>query len=225
MIVTPEGLKVFPEDVELVLNRIPGVRDSAAVGRERVHAVLILENDANKDEIVRRANAALENHQKIRSVSVWTADALPRTEGTGKLRRAAIQRWVDGGARAVASGSPNGITELIQKYIPDRTITSDTTLEELGLSSLEQVELMVELEERFDITVDEAAPYSERDAWPISSSKSLDRQPCANRDVRGLESQRSRAPSSAGRIGRTHPSDYAPLRAHPGQRARRHSIL
>ena len=130
MIVTPEGLKVFPEDVELVLNRIPGVRDSAAVGRERVHAVLILKNDANKDEIVRRANAALENHQKIRSVSVWTADALPRTEGTGKLRRAAIQRWVDGGAEPVASGSPNGITELIQKYIPDRTITSDTTLEE-----------------------------------------------------------------------------------------------
>jgi RNA-splicing ligase RtcB len=36
MIVTPEGLKVFPEDVELVLNRVPGVRDSVAVGRERV---------------------------------------------------------------------------------------------------------------------------------------------------------------------------------------------
>ena len=157
MIVTPEGLKVFPEDVELVLNRIPGVRDSAAVGRERVHAVVILEQGANKDEIVRRANAALENHQKIRSVSIWAADALPRTEGTGKLKRAAIQRWVDGGARPIPAGSPNGIAEVIQKYTPDRTITSDTTLEELGLSSLEQVELMVELEERFSITVDEAA--------------------------------------------------------------------
>src|SRR5438132_13864059 len=32
MIVTPEGLNVFPEDVERVLNQIPGVRDSAVVG-------------------------------------------------------------------------------------------------------------------------------------------------------------------------------------------------
>ncbi|MFI5179063.1 MAG: class I adenylate-forming enzyme family protein, partial [Vicinamibacterales bacterium] len=32
MIVTPEGLNVFPEDVERVLNQVPGVRDSAVVG-------------------------------------------------------------------------------------------------------------------------------------------------------------------------------------------------
>ena len=32
MIVTPEGLNVFPEDVERVLNHMPGVRDSAVVG-------------------------------------------------------------------------------------------------------------------------------------------------------------------------------------------------
>ena len=70
--------------MELVLNRIPGVRDSAAVGRARVHAVLILEPGADKDEVVRRANAALENHQKIRSVSVWTADALPANRGHGE---------------------------------------------------------------------------------------------------------------------------------------------
>ncbi|MGE3520601.1 MAG: class I adenylate-forming enzyme family protein, partial [Vicinamibacterales bacterium] len=47
MIVTPEGLNVFPEDVDGVLNLIPGVRDSAVVGarqggtEERVHAALV----------------------------------------------------------------------------------------------------------------------------------------------------------------------------------------
>ncbi len=35
MIVTPEGLNVFPEDVERVLNHLPGVRDSAVVGTSR----------------------------------------------------------------------------------------------------------------------------------------------------------------------------------------------
>ena len=32
MIVTPEGLNVFPEDVERVLDELPGVRESAVVG-------------------------------------------------------------------------------------------------------------------------------------------------------------------------------------------------
>lgn len=157
MIITPEGLKVFPEDVELILNRMAGVHDSAVVGRERVHAVLVLDHGVDKDEIVRRANEVLEGHQKIRSVSVWTDGDLPRTEGTGKLKRAAIQKWVDTGARPIVARPRDEIAELVQRYAPHRTITPDTTLEELGLSSLERVELMVELEERFNLTLDEAA--------------------------------------------------------------------
>src|SRR5204862_7728747 len=67
MIVTPEGLNVFPEDVERVLNALPGVRDSAVVGvaqgaEERVHAVLALEPGTDADAIVRDANARLQDH-------------------------------------------------------------------------------------------------------------------------------------------------------------------
>ena len=70
MIVTPEGMNVFPEDVENVLNELPGVRESAVVGKDHVHAVLVLEDGGDPNEIVRRANLQLEDHQKIRSVSV-----------------------------------------------------------------------------------------------------------------------------------------------------------
>ena len=90
MIVTPEGLKVFPEDVEKVVNQIPGVRESAVIGKDRVHAVLVLDAGANADEIVRLANQCLEDQQRIRSVSVWPGDELPRTQTTRKLRRAEI---------------------------------------------------------------------------------------------------------------------------------------
>ena len=38
MIVTPEGLNVFPEDVERVLDAQPGVRESAVVGVDRRRA-------------------------------------------------------------------------------------------------------------------------------------------------------------------------------------------
>ena len=65
MIVTPEGMNVFPEDVERVLNRLAGVRDSAVVGvpigsEERVHAVLVLDPGADADAVVREANGLLE---------------------------------------------------------------------------------------------------------------------------------------------------------------------
>ena len=50
MIVTPEGLNVFPEDVESVLKQQPGVRDAAVIGTGRVQAVLILDNGAEAAE-------------------------------------------------------------------------------------------------------------------------------------------------------------------------------
>ena len=73
-----------------VLNHIPGVRDSAVIGKDRVHAVLLLDPGVDADQIVREANQRLEEHQKIRAVSVWAGEDFPRTEGTRKLRRAEI---------------------------------------------------------------------------------------------------------------------------------------
>ena len=74
MIVTPEGLNVFPDDVERVLNRQPGVRESAVVGGEkndRVHAVLVVDPGTAIDDVVRAANGELDDHQKIRRAVAW----------------------------------------------------------------------------------------------------------------------------------------------------------
>ncbi|MBI1895732.1 MAG: AMP-binding protein, partial [Acidobacteria bacterium] len=163
MIVTPAGLNVFPEDVERVVNEQPGVRDSAVVGashggEERVHAVLVPENGADPEEIVRRANARLEDHQKIRGFSVWTAGDLPRTEGTRKLKRGEIRHWVTTGAAPHAAGTKEaGVRSVLARYAGARPLGPETTLDQLGLSSLERVELMLELERRFGAAVDESA--------------------------------------------------------------------
>jgi long-chain acyl-CoA synthetase len=163
MIVTPEGLNVFPEDVERVLNHLPGVRDSAVVGiatsgEERVHAVLVVEPGVDPDQIARAANARLEDHQKIRRAVVWPEIELPRTEGTGKLKRAAIREWLrTGAAPPPAAGGSDRLTELVSKYAGRADLSSRTTLEELGLSSLERVELMVALEDAFQTHLDERA--------------------------------------------------------------------
>jgi long-chain acyl-CoA synthetase len=165
MIVTPEGLNVFPEDVERVLNEVTGVRESAVVGmardgEERVHAVLALEPGADQDQVVREANARLEEHQKIRSASVWTEDGLPRTEGTRKLKRRELKRIAEAGGRAPAERArPAGertVTAIVSELAHRDSVTGDTTLDELGLSSLERIELMTALEEQFETTIDEA---------------------------------------------------------------------
>ncbi len=157
MIVRPDGMKVFPEDVERVLNGMPGVEDSAVVGRDHVHAVLKLHPNVSPGEVVRSANAVLEEHQKIRGASVWTAGDLPRTEGTKKLRRTAIQDWVDTGRGPAPLASADEVTALVQKYAPGRTVTPQTRLDELGLSSLDRVELMMELEQRLHTNIEETA--------------------------------------------------------------------
>ena len=160
MIVTPEGLNVFPEDVERALNDVPGVRESAVVGmaqggEERVHAVVVLEAGTDVNAVVKQANAALGDHQRIRGASVWPNGDLPRTEGTRKLRRNAIREWVASGAKPAESSTPESVEALLARFARGRDINDATTLEELGLSSLERVELMVALEDRFQTQVDE----------------------------------------------------------------------
>jgi long-chain acyl-CoA synthetase len=171
VIVTPEGLKVFPEDVERVLNQIPGVRDSAAVGlagddvagNERVHAVLVLAPGVNPDAVVRDANAHLEDHQRIRRALVWPEAGLPRTEGTGKLKRAAIREWVRTGARPGGIMPADRMSALVAKIAGRGDISPSTTIDELGLSSLERVELMAALEDAFETQLDEKAFSEARD--------------------------------------------------------------
>ena len=166
MIVTPEGLNVFPEDVEQALNAQPGVRESAVVGAsspgstaERVHAVLVLDPGADVDDIVRGANLQLGDHQKVRAAAVWPAGELPRTEGTRKLKRRELKSWLageHGRGTATSGGEARSVASVLARFAPGRTLAPETTLDALGLSSLERVELMMALEEAFQVTVDEA---------------------------------------------------------------------
>ncbi|HET9704086.1 MAG TPA: AMP-binding protein [Vicinamibacterales bacterium] len=161
MIVTPEGLNVFPDDVERVLDAVTGVVESAVVGAvdgavERVHAVLVLEAGIDPERVVAEANARLADHQRVRSYSRWPTGPLPRTEGTKKLKRAAIREWVASGATPAAPTSDDPLQALLARFAGARTLDGSTSIEGLGLSSLERVELMVALEDQFQTRIDEA---------------------------------------------------------------------
>ena len=162
MIVTAEGLNVFPEDVERVVDAVPGVEESAVVGltrdgSERVYAVVVLDAEVSPGDVARAANRRLADHQKVRDVLVWPGDRLPRTEGTRKLMRRAVKTWAEeGGAPAPAAGSggERSVSSILAR-ISGGAVDAGTRLDELGLSSLERVELLMTLESELDVAVDE----------------------------------------------------------------------
>ena len=57
---------------------------------------------------------------------------------------------------AAAGGDLPALDALLARYAGGRAIRPDTTIDELGLSSLERVELMVALEQKFQAPIDEA---------------------------------------------------------------------
>ncbi len=160
VIVTSSGLNVYPEDIEGVLNRLDGVRDSAVVaqrpspGEEIVHAALILEDGSvPAREHVARANLQLLEHQRIRSWSVWPEDDFPRTSSTGKIRRHRVAEEIRG-----ASSGPRRIADPLEQLLPGHAAGQGGRLDEdLGLSSLDRVELLGRMEDRFGVSITETA--------------------------------------------------------------------
>jgi len=166
VIVTPGGLNIYPEDLEAALRRQPGVKDCVVVGIERGGneepcAVVILRNeDARVAEVVERANRELAEYQRMRMWVRWPQEDFPRTS-TQKPRRNLIAEFaareiLQPGTNEVEQQSP--VMELIWR-IAGRSVAGvkgETVLDaELGLSSLDRVELIGALEDRYQMDLSE----------------------------------------------------------------------
>ncbi|MEF8941926.1 MAG: AMP-binding protein [Desulfohalobiaceae bacterium] len=171
VIVTAEGVNVHPEDVEPVLSRMSGVRDSAVVeaagpdGEPRAHAVILSDGDsADPDHVLREANRMLEPHQRLSAVDLWPGEDFPRTPSTQKVLRRKVARWVEQGAEeAPPQESAETETSAIRRALsrltglPVQSITEQTDLtRDLGLSSLDLVELSSLLESDYGMDADAA---------------------------------------------------------------------
>ncbi len=155
LIVGRDGMNVYPLDVEAALAQQPGVEESVVLGiGSAVHAALVLSDDASPpQQIVAQANQRLEPHQRIQQWSVWSADELPRTSATQKVRRGELARLIEHRAGR-APERKSSIEELLGRELPG--VRADSRLDEdLGLSSLERVELLGKVEERLGEAVDE----------------------------------------------------------------------
>jgi long-chain acyl-CoA synthetase len=165
VIVTPAGLKVYPEDLEQALRKQPQVRDCvvfglAKGGNAEACAVLLMNNGDPGNTAVANANQTLAEFQKIRRWFVWPDDDFPRTS-TQKpklelIRRAAEAKF-NGGAGddvAPANATRSGALEELVDSIAGRAVNlnSGTHLEhDLNMSSLDRVELMAAIESRYQV--------------------------------------------------------------------------
>ncbi len=166
LIVTAEGLNVHAGDVESALRDVSGVRDAVVAdvdGSGRVHAVLLADGVLAADAVA-AANVSLEPHERVRSWTLWRGEDFPRT-ALLKVRRGEVVATVRGDAPAPhvstngavhlddvrADGDARRRIELLADYLTADAGDSrdaDVAVEDLGLSSLDAVELAAALERR-----------------------------------------------------------------------------
>ena len=159
LIVLPNGLNVWPQDVEDGLRAQPGVQDAAVVavptpgGGARLHAYLIAARPAARAldpaAILSRANSRLASHQRVSSAAWWPDADFPRTS-TLKVRRHLLPQPAD--QPAAHAGAPpvegDPLAEAVAAAAHLPAVRDDQTLAELGLDSMGLVELAVQIEER-----------------------------------------------------------------------------
>jgi long-chain acyl-CoA synthetase len=188
VIVTPEGMNIFPEDLEAALRRQPEVQDCVVVGlalagNAEPCAVLILKDRGLEAEaIVKRANQSLADFQHMRHWFVWPEEDFPRTS-TQKPRMSLIndlvQSKMKGQGPAPATGDT--LSDLIARVTgrvgirlsPEANLAAD-----LQLSSIERVELLGALEDRYQIDLNESKFTA---ATTVGELEQMLRQPAAGR--------------------------------------------
>ncbi|MCU1239667.1 MAG: AMP-dependent synthetase and ligase [Candidatus Acidoferrum typicum] len=178
VIVTPAGLNVYPEDLETALRKQLAVRDAVVIpldrnGNAEPFAALLLRDgdEAAARLAIEGANNSLAEYQRIRRWIIWPEPDFPRTP-TGKPKLAAIaavatklsgapQNDEPAAVAATSRGgrlsseSTDGVSNIVASLA--RHDGSQDLERDLNLSSLDRVELMSALEQRYQTELNETA--------------------------------------------------------------------
>lgn len=177
--VNVSGKTIDPDEIERHYRQSPfirelcvfGVDDSGQPANQRLHALVVPDaavlrerKIVNVRELIRfeveGLSISLPTHKQVLGFDV-TMEPLPRT-GTGLLNRGEIlERYRNGQLRVrQESGAPIDdhiarIVALVQAAVgPQAHVRPDSNLElDLGLDSLERVEMLASLEQRFRIQI------------------------------------------------------------------------
>jgi len=164
VIVTPAGMNVYPEDLEKALRRQSGIRDCVVIGLERDGnaepcAVLLMDGaGSNPESAVQNANRSLAEYQQIRQWFLWPDPDFPRTP-TLKPLLPRIREVVNAKSGVAPSPDENSALAALITRITGRPVvpgSRNAGLEaDLKMTSLDRVELMSALEDRYQTDLSE----------------------------------------------------------------------
>ena len=234
VIVLSSGKNIHPEEIEAHYRQSPFIKELCVLGiaspgqpcSERLHAIVVPDVDVfrqkkivNTSELIRfeleGLSVSLPSHKRVLGFDI-SMEPLPRTT-TGKLKR----RDVLASTRARGHSAAEDVTaEAEQPHVarvieavrmivrPGVTVRASSNLElDLGLDSMERVELLALLEQRFGVRVPEEVAQSAlvvrdlAEAFPGTSDRDvrndelawaslLDATPPAT-ELRGLAARRT----------------------------------
>ncbi|MBI4096772.1 MAG: AMP-binding protein [Candidatus Levybacteria bacterium] len=163
VIVNASGINIYPEEIENVLNKTEGVKESCVVGLDKgegegVHAVLILNNHMKPSIIVQLANQKLDPLQRIESFSVWNEYDFPRTT-TLKIQKFKVkERLLSENREGKQDSSGDTLITLIANVSKktEAEIKEDSVLvSDLGMNSLSRLELVNYLEQEYRVDLED----------------------------------------------------------------------
>ncbi len=162
VIVTSAGLNIYPEDIEAILSKQPGVKAICVVALpskqgEQIHAEVILSNNqANLKQIIDSTNLQLNENQRITSSGIWHQDDFPRTT-TMKIKKPLVIEKLTDSPNASATPPLNPQTKLyhlisqVCQTQPHLIRPQARLALDLNLTSVGRVELITALEQEFNI--------------------------------------------------------------------------
>lgn len=159
MILSSSGLNIYPEDLEKVLNKIPGVDDSVVLGLDEgktLAAVILSKNKIKPEQLLMEANSKLAPSQKISKIIQWPDNEFPKT-ATQKVMRRKVEEGIKLG-KIKKEFTTDPLFAIISEIcrVSLKNIKENSKLINFGLDSVKRIELVTKIEESFNIEFDES---------------------------------------------------------------------
>jgi len=168
IIVLPNGKKIFPEEIESLINKIEGVKESLVfektTGENKISicAEIVCEDLAKKQEILKQIielNNNMPSYKKISIIYVTKGEILKTPSGKIK-RKEEIEKVIlhSRNQKTIERKMEDdeitkNIKEILSKQLGIDEIINEANFRDLGADSLDKVEIILAIEKKFNIKI------------------------------------------------------------------------
>jgi len=171
IIVLQNGKKIFPEEIENLLNEIKGIKESFVFGyNNKIYAKIVYDSkdfiNLSEEEIykiikneVKRINESLAEYKKIYNFII-SNERLEKTS-IGKIKRNLELEKINSNFKKTDEKLKNKkgkniekIRQIFTSTLDNNEIELDMDINELGADSLDKVEIFLKVEKEFNIKLD-----------------------------------------------------------------------